>query len=76
MIEKLQYITQETATLSHIYCVREACIAGVKWIQLRVKNKSNEEYLEIANWLEGMIRNKSKQKGLKSEINIIINNII
>ncbi len=47
MIEKLQYITQETATLSHIDCVREACIAGVKWVQLRVKNKSNEEYLEI-----------------------------
>ncbi len=48
MIEKLQYITKETATLSHIYCVREACIAGVKWVQLRVKNKSNEEYLVIA----------------------------
>ena len=48
MIEKLQYITQETATLSHIDCVREACISGVKWVQLRVKNKSNEEYLEIA----------------------------
>ncbi len=48
MIEKLQYITQETATLSHIDCVREACIAGVKWVQLRVKNKSEEEYLEIA----------------------------
>ena len=48
MIEKLQYITQETATLSHIDCVREACISGVKWVQLRVKNKSNEEYLTIA----------------------------
>jgi thiamine-phosphate pyrophosphorylase len=48
MIEKLQYITQETATLSHIDCVREACISGIKWIQLRVKNKSDEEYLEIA----------------------------
>ena len=48
MIEKLQYITQETETLSHIDCVREACIAGVKWIQLRVKNKSDEEYLTIA----------------------------
>ena len=47
-IEKLQYITQETATLSHIDCVREACIAGVKWIQLRVKDKTTEEYLEIA----------------------------
>jgi len=48
VIEKLQYITQETKNLTHIDCVREACIAGVKWVQLRVKNKSNTEYLEIA----------------------------
>lgn len=48
MIEKLQYITQETRTLSHIDCVREACIAGVKWIQLRVKDKTPEEVLAIA----------------------------
>lgn len=48
MIENLQYITQETEHLTHIDCVREACIAGIKWIQLRVKNKSEEEYLTIA----------------------------
>ena len=48
MIEKLQYISQETEGLSHIDCVREACIAGVKWIQLRVKDKSFDEYLAIA----------------------------
>ncbi|MCB0410388.1 MAG: thiamine phosphate synthase [Flavobacteriales bacterium] len=48
MIEKLQYITQETETLTHIDCVREACISGVKWIQLRVKEKSTDDYLKIA----------------------------
>lgn len=48
MIEKLQYITQETDSLSHIDCVREACIAGVKWIQLRVKNTSLTEYIQLA----------------------------
>lgn len=48
MIEKLQYITQENESISHIQCVAEACISGVKWIQLRVKNKSEEDYLEIA----------------------------
>jgi len=48
MIEKLQYITQETETLSHIDCVKEACIAGAKWVQLRVKNISTVEYLNIA----------------------------
>jgi thiamine-phosphate pyrophosphorylase len=48
MIERLQYITYETKSLSHIDCVKEACISGVKWIQLRVKNKTQEEYLTIA----------------------------
>jgi thiamine-phosphate pyrophosphorylase len=48
MVEKLHYITQETETLSHIDCVREACIAGLKWIQLRVKDTDEETYLEIA----------------------------
>lgn len=48
MIERLQYITRETSQLTHIDCVREACIEGTKWIQLRVKNKSDEEYLTIA----------------------------
>jgi thiamine-phosphate pyrophosphorylase len=48
MIDKLQYITQETEQLSHIDCVREACISGINWIQLRVKNKSEEEYLSLA----------------------------
>jgi len=48
MIEKLQYITQETEQLTHIDCVREACIAGVKWVQLRVNEKSTEEYLQMA----------------------------
>lgn len=47
-IEKLQYITQATNSLSYIDCVREACIEGAKWIQLRIKNKPEEEVLNIA----------------------------
>ena len=47
-IEKLQYITQQTETLSYIDCVKEACIAGVKWVQLRMKDVSTEKYLATA----------------------------
>tara|TARA_B100000809_G_scaffold266412_1_gene329020 strand:- start:1050 stop:1730 length:681 start_codon:yes stop_codon:yes gene_type:complete len=47
-IEKLQYITKKTATLSHIDCVKEACISGVKWIQLRVKEASLPDYIKTA----------------------------
>ncbi|GAB4250503.1 MAG: thiamine phosphate synthase [Vicingaceae bacterium] len=47
-IEKLQYITQATNSLSYIDCVREACVEGAKWVQLRIKNKTEEEVLNIA----------------------------
>ena len=48
MIERLHYITQETKTLTHLEAVKKACVAGVKWIQLRVKDKSEEDYLILA----------------------------
>lgn len=48
MIAPLHYITQQTATLSHADVTLKACEAGITWIQLRVKEASFEEYLEIA----------------------------
>jgi thiamine-phosphate pyrophosphorylase len=47
-IEKLHYITQQTNTLSHIDCVKEACLSGVKWIQLRMKDTSLQDYINTA----------------------------
>ena len=47
-MERLQYISQETEKLSHLEGIKKACEAGVKWIQLRVKNKSEPEILELA----------------------------
>ncbi len=47
-MERLQYISQETEKRSHIDGIKKACEAGVKWIQLRVKNKSEKEVLELA----------------------------
>lgn len=48
MISKFQYITQEVEGKTHAQLAKEACIAGVDWIQLRVKNKSAEEWTKIA----------------------------
>jgi thiamine-phosphate pyrophosphorylase len=45
---KLQYITQEIAGKSHWQLAEEACRAGVRWVQLRVKNMPLEEWKEIA----------------------------
>jgi len=47
-IETLQYITHKAPSLTHPELAEAACKGGVKWIQLRVKNKSYEEWLAIA----------------------------
>ncbi len=46
--EKLQYISQGNGE-THIENIREACEAGVKWVQLRVKNEPLEKVTEMAN---------------------------
>ena len=48
MIDKLHYISQETDSLSHLDAIKEACIAGCKWIQLRMKDKNETEMLSLA----------------------------
>lgn len=47
-IAALQYITQEFGGYTHVQLAEKMCVAGIKWIQLRVKNKSQDEYLSIA----------------------------
>jgi thiamine-phosphate pyrophosphorylase len=48
MISKLHYITQDVENASHIQLVEDACKAGVNWIQLRLKDKSYEDWKLIA----------------------------
>ncbi len=48
MISKLHYITQEIEGKTHSQFAEEACRGGVKWVQLRLKNKSEQEWKEIA----------------------------
>lgn len=48
MISRLHYITQDIENLSHTQLAKETCEAGMNWIQLRVKEKSDDEYLQIA----------------------------
>lgn len=51
-IAKLQHITQETKSFSHLDSAIKALRGGVKWIQLRVKNKEESEIFEIAEELK------------------------
>jgi thiamine-phosphate pyrophosphorylase len=47
-ISRLHYITQDLPDKSHQELAEEACLAGVNWLQLRVKDKNFEEWLSIA----------------------------
>jgi thiamine-phosphate pyrophosphorylase len=51
-ISRLHYITQETDNYSHQDLAHQALKGGVKWIQLRVKNKTEDEVFEIAEELK------------------------
>lgn len=51
MIERIaqfQYLTQDLENHSHAFLAEQACKAGAKWVQLRVKAKSFDEWLKIA----------------------------
>jgi thiamine-phosphate pyrophosphorylase len=48
MISRLHYITQDLPDLSHAELAEFACKGGADWVQLRVKNKSYNEWLKIA----------------------------
>ena len=48
MIAQLQFISQESPHLTHLQSIDAACQAGVKWIQLRVKDKPLAEVKVLA----------------------------
>jgi thiamine-phosphate pyrophosphorylase len=47
-ISRLHYITQDHPDFSHEQLVQKACESGIDWVQLRAKNKSDEELYKIA----------------------------
>jgi thiamine-phosphate pyrophosphorylase len=47
-IERFQFISQENEKISHIESIQLALEAGCRWIQLRVKNRPEEEVLPLA----------------------------
>lgn len=65
MISKFHYLTQDLQGVSHQELVEIACKNGIRWIQLRVKNKSFDEHLMIAK--------EAKQITDKFEATLIIN---
>lgn len=48
-ISRLHHISQETADFSHLDSIENALNGGVKWTQLRIKNKPESEIRKIAS---------------------------
>jgi thiamine-phosphate pyrophosphorylase len=47
-IARLHHLTQDTTGCTHAEQAENACKGGVRWVQLRAKNKSYEEWKKIA----------------------------
>lgn len=56
MISKLHYITQDVEGVSHVQLIEDACKSGIDWIQLRLKNKSYEEWKAVAEEALGICK--------------------
>jgi thiamine-phosphate pyrophosphorylase len=56
-ISHFHFITQDVAGTDHPSLALRACEAGVDWVQLRVKKKSWNEWLDIALKTEFVCRN-------------------
>lgn len=48
IINRFHYLTQDLPNISHQELATIACKSGIRWIQLRVKEKPFNEYLAIA----------------------------
>ncbi|MBW3546113.1 MAG: thiamine phosphate synthase, partial [Bacteroidetes bacterium] len=56
MIERLQFISQESSDITHLQSITAACQAGVRWIQLRVKEKPLAEVKALAEEAKNICR--------------------
>lgn len=45
---KLHYVSQEKEGLTHLQSIENACEGGCRWVQLRMKNVSYQEFLNTA----------------------------
>jgi thiamine-phosphate pyrophosphorylase len=48
MIDRLHYISQAPVGSSHLAAIENVLLAGCKWIQLRIKNQTEDEVLPLA----------------------------
>src|ERR1700761_5432606 len=48
LVERLYFLTMDGVAMGHVEQVEAACAAGIRWIQLRMKQASDDEMREAA----------------------------
>ncbi len=72
MITRLQYITQDMEGKSHAELADEACRAGVRWVQLRLKDKTFDDWLKIALETKEVCRSHGAQLIINDNVDIAL----
>ena len=70
MIERLQYITQDVPGKTHADLCQEACEAGVKWVQLRLKGADESTWLREAEQCSAICKDHGAQLVINDRIDI------
>ncbi|MEM8523766.1 MAG: thiamine phosphate synthase [Bacteroidota bacterium] len=55
-ISKLQYVSAQAGQQTHLQVIEAICVAGGKWIQLRLKGETPAEVLQIAHKAKAICR--------------------
>lgn len=72
LINRFQYLTQDLDTVSHEQLTLEACQAGVQWLQLRMKNKLEEERLQIAKRVKDICQSYGCQLIINDHVSLAL----
>jgi thiamine-phosphate pyrophosphorylase len=48
MISKLHYISQGNTVATHLQNIQKACVSGADWVQLRLKDVTEKQWLDAA----------------------------
>lgn len=70
-IPRLQPITKEDSALPILEQVKAFCQGGVEWVQLRLKEVADEEFLEIGREVREITRSEGVSLILDDRVNVV-----
>lgn len=71
-LPKLHYVSQSKEGLTHLEAIENACQAGCKWVQLRMKEVSFEVYLETAIAAKKICQNYGAKLSINDNVQVAL----